>query len=129
MQLGASFSHPWLKQLNLDPNQTIKEFKKLGLAWIRLGCYWNEIESTEGKFNFKTIESFVQYCEENKINVLLTVGIKAPRYPEYYLPSWITRRVKTDLTRKITYKKNQELVKRTLLFIEKTVERFKKSIS
>jgi len=51
MIIGASFSHPYLEYLKINPQNALKEFKKLGLRWIRLGCYWNEIEKTPGKFN------------------------------------------------------------------------------
>mgnify|MGYP001163398380 CR=1 FL=1 len=89
MIIGASFSHPHLEYLKINPQNALKEFKKLGFRWIRLGCYWNEIEKTPGKFNFKKIISLMNFCQKNRINVILTIGMKAPRYPEYYLPLWI----------------------------------------
>ena len=52
MELGASFSHPHLKYLELDPLKAIKEFKSLNLEWIRLGCYWSEMEKVKNKFDF-----------------------------------------------------------------------------
>jgi len=33
----------------------------------------------------------MNFCQKNRINVVLTIGMKAPRYPEYYLPRWINR--------------------------------------
>lgn len=89
MQLGASFSHPHLKFLGIDPLEAIKEFNKLGLKWIRLGSYWSESEKTEGKYSFSNLDPLVEFCEKNNIKVVLTVGMKAFRWPEYYfLNGW-----------------------------------------
>lgn len=121
MLYGASFSHRHLKYLGLDPQKALIEFKSLNLKWIRLSLYWDEIETVEGKLNFQEIENLVKFCEKNKIDVVLTVGMKAQRYPEYYLPSWVIPEVKTNLTRKINLKNNDELLKHTLNFIEKSV--------
>src|SRR3990172_3690982 len=93
MKLGASFSHPHLIGLNIDPLKAIKEFKNLGLSWIRLGCYWNEIEKEQGKFNFSKLDLLIEYCEKNNLKVVLTIGMKAPRNPEYYIPNWLLKKL------------------------------------
>lgn len=111
MQYGASFSHPHLEELGMHPQKAIKEFKSLGFSWIRLGCYWNDIEKVEGKFDFRKLENLIKFCEKNKINVVLTVGMKAPRWPEYYNPNWVN---------------NSDLHIKTLEFIEKCIKCFKK---
>lgn len=126
MQLGASFSHRHLKYLGLDPQKALCEFKSLGLKWIRLSVYWDEIEPQKGEFDFTKLEAIIKYCEKHKINVVLTVGMKAQRHPEYYLPYWINGKVKTDVTRKITFEENKELLDAVLKFIEMAVKHFKK---
>jgi hypothetical protein len=126
MEHGASFSHRQLNYLDLDSKNALKEFKKLNLSWMRMSCYWDEIEKDEGKFNFESIEPFIKFCEKNRINVVLSVGMKAQRYPEYYLPSWLEGKIKTDFTKKITLKNNDQLLTHTLRFIEETIRRLKK---
>lgn len=124
MKLGASFSHPHLSCLELDPDNAIKEFKSLGLEWIRLGCYWNEIEKIKGKYNFSQIDPLVEYCEKNKIKVVMTVGMKAPRWPEYYIPDWVNfnKRRFTKIS-----SDDSVLYKHTLEFVEKCVKHFQNS--
>ncbi len=87
--LGASFSHRFFSYLHINPIQAIEAYKDLGFTWIRLGCYWDEIEKKEGTYDFHIIEEFLSYCDQHNIRVVLTVGMKAPRYPEYYIPSWL----------------------------------------
>jgi hypothetical protein len=125
MKIGASFSHTHLKSLNLDPIQAIKEFKSLGFTWIRLGCYWNEIEKDEGIFNFEELDKLLTFCQKNKIKVVLTVGMKAPRYPEYYIPKWLIQQTKLKKFSRIDDSK-KVLLSHVLLFIEKAVTHFKK---
>ena len=94
MKLGASFSHVHLRSLGLNPLRAIEGFKTLNLPWIRLGCYWNEIEKQKGKYDFGNIEPLIEFCEKNNINVVLTIGMKASRWPEYYLPDWLEKKTK-----------------------------------
>lgn len=124
MELGASFSHRYLKWLGINPIQAIKDFKELKLKWIRLGCYWNEIEKEPGIFYFDELDPLIKYCNENRINVVLTVGMKAPRWPEYYLPKYLLSQLK--LRRLETIKlENERLLESTLNFLEKCVCHFK----
>lgn len=124
MEYGASFSHRHLKFLGINPLQAIKDFNKLGLKWIRLGCYWDEIEKEPGTFVFKELDPLVKYCEINKINVVLTVGMKAPRWPEYYLPGHLLSQL--EMGRLFTIKpENKILLKNTLSYLENCVLHFK----
>lgn len=124
MQLGASFSHPHLKSLNLDPLKALAEFKTLKLTWIRLGCYWSEIEKEKGKYDFGEIDKLVKFCNKEKINIVLTVGMKAPRYPEYYIPDWLLNKIKVE--NEVLTKKDKDLLNHTLSYLERTVNHFKK---
>jgi hypothetical protein len=126
MQLGASFSHVHLHSLKLDPLKAIKEFNTLNLPWIRLGCYWNEIEKKPGKFTFEKIEPLLEFCESKKISVVLTVGMKAPRWPEYYIPNWLSENVRHGKLSKIKAT-DKLLLDATLNYLKNTVNHFRKS--
>ena len=124
MKLGASFSHPHLRSFDIDPLKAIVEFKTLNLHWIRLGCYWDEIEEEQGKFNFSKLDTLIEFCEKNNLKVVLTVGMKAPRYPEYYIPKWLEKKLNLEKDTVIT-KKNKRLLDATLNLLEITLNRFK----
>ncbi len=126
MEIGASFSHRHLKWLGHNPLTAIKEFKVLGLKWIRLGCYWDETEKEPGKFSFQVLDPLIKFCEKEKINVILTVGMKAPRYPEYYLPNWLSKKLKLGKLSTIR-SDNPLLLNTTLNFIAHTIDHFKNS--
>jgi hypothetical protein len=99
--LGASFSHRHLKFLDIDPFSALKEYQKLNFPWIRLGCYWDEIEKEQGKFNFDVIEKLIKQAQILGLNIVLTIGMKAPRYPEYYFPQWLKGELKLHKTQKL----------------------------
>lgn len=122
--IGASFSHLFLSSLNHNPLDALRSFNKLGLRWIRLGSYWNEIEPKKGKFNFNMMDRLLNFCEENRLKVLLTVGMKAPRHPEYYIPDWLVRKVKIYRAGTINTS-NTQLLTNTLNFINKVISRYK----
>lgn len=124
MQYGTSFSHRHLEWLGLNPIEAFKEYNSLGFKWVRLSLYWNEIEKNKGRYDFSKIEPLLELCEKNKIDVVLSVGLKAPRFPEFYIPGWLenTAKIKTFQT----IKKTHTLYKPTLRFIRASVKKLKK---
>lgn len=126
MEFGVSFSHRHLKWLGANPLKAIRDFKKLGLKWIRLGCYWDEIEKEPDVFLFRELDSLIKYCEVNEINVVLTAGMKAPRWPEYYLPKYLLPQLKLGRLSSIR-PENKILLESTLNFLGKCVDHFKTS--
>ncbi len=120
MIIGASFSHKHLQGLNLEPFKSLNEFSSLGLEWIRLGCYWSEIEKTPGKYDFSKLKNLLSFCQKKKIKVALTVGMKAPRWPEYYLPEWLTKKTNLKKFAKIDLGE-KDIVKPLFSFIKNTV--------
>jgi hypothetical protein len=86
IKVGAFFSHRYFEELGIDAILALKEFSSLGLKWIRLSCYWDEIEKEKDRYDFHKIETILKSCQSLGLNVVLTLGMKAPRYPEYYLP-------------------------------------------
>lgn len=121
MQFGSSFSHRHLEYLDCNPRKALINFKELNLHWIRLACYWDEIESKKKIYDFSKIEPLVKYCDKNKINIVMTVGMKAPRWPEYHIPNWVENHL-TSNTRKIN---SNELLDLASDFIFHCVDYFK----
>jgi len=112
--------------MGIDPIQAIEGYKFLGFTWIRLGCYWNEIERDRGIFSFTVLDQLVRFCEKENIHVLMCVGMKAPRWPEYYIPDWLLKRI--DMTnRKRVELTDKDLLGSTLQFLTHCIRHYKKS--
>lgn len=123
MELGITFSHRHLKYLGLNLDVSLNAAMILGVKWVRLCCYWDEIEGKENMFNFDEIKKVVKFFSKNKINIILTVGMKSPRYPEYYFPNWINKKIIFSEEKNIGIN-SEYLLDRTLNFIKKTVNEF-----
>ena len=91
MQIGATFSHRQLHCMGHDVWTALNTFIDLGFRWIRLGCYWDEIEPTLGVYDFLHLNELMETCNDLGLKVVLTAGMKAPRWPEYYLPAYLNQ--------------------------------------
>ncbi len=111
--IGITFSHLHLKHLGLDVDEAFKKALTFKFSHLRLGCYWSEIETEKNKYNFEKIEQFLEKCETANQPVILTVGSKAPRWPEFYWPDYLQNKNPHDL----------EARTRIINFIEKTIKK------
>ena len=91
-RVGTTFSQRQCGYLGLDPLETFAEVCTLDLDLVRLCCYWDEIEPQEGEFDFTTLDALLEIATEHRIPVILAVGMKAPRWPEFHFPEWVRNR-------------------------------------
>lgn len=122
-ELGTTFSKKQCDYFGLDEKETFLEVLRMDFDVIRLAAYWDEIEKEEGVFDFSSLDWQIKKARERKIPVVLTVGMKAPRWPEYYIPSWVLE--KADLPYGSDVAGDPFLKEKALLFIKRTAERYK----
>ena len=101
MQHGITFSHRQLQFLRCNVDDALQQALSLNFDYLRLCLYWDELEPQAKQFNWKIIQNILQKCQENQQAVVLTIGVKAPRWPEFYFPSWLE-------TANITQQKTQD---------------------
>ncbi len=115
MKIGITLSHPHLRTLHLDVADSLSRALSLKFSHIRLGAYWSEIEAKEGKYDVSSLKKILEACEEKKQQVIVTVGVKAPRWPEFFWPRHIPEK---DAA-------NSAAQERILRYIEHTVSELK----
>ncbi len=123
MEFGVTFSHKHIVDLGLSVDDSLEKLTALPIKWVRLCCYWSEIEKSEEIFDFTEIDKVVNFFKKKNYKVILTVGMKSPRYPEYYIPEWIKNKIEITHGKKILTK-DRYLLTRTLLFIKTTINHF-----
>ncbi len=64
----------------------------LGAGHVRISVQWSEVEPIDGQFDFSLIDALLAEAERHNANILLTVGMKGQRHPEYYIPDWVLAR-------------------------------------
>lgn len=88
MLLGTTYSHRHIKKLGLDHSHAFHNLLDLKFDLIRLCCYWDEIQPDRTTYNFDFFHNILEQCEKNRQKVLFAFGMKTPRWPEFYIPSW-----------------------------------------
>jgi len=121
MTLGATFSHHELRWLKINLKKALQAYHSLNFNWVRLALYWNETEIKRNNFDFSPLDQLISSFDSQKTNIVLSLGIKAPRWPEYYLPSWLQTNLKKNSTVTTQY---QSLLERTHILLEKTIARY-----
>jgi Beta-galactosidase len=91
-RLGFSFSPRQCDYLGVDRQAAYAAALGLGPAVVRLGAYWSDVEPRAGRPDFGVLDRLVEQAEARGVRLVLTVGMKAPRWPEYYLPGWLAPR-------------------------------------
>jgi hypothetical protein len=93
IQVGVTFSPREATYRNLPWRETFNAALDAAPALVRVGVYWNEVEPSPGRYDFSTVDWLLDQASARGQRVLLTVGMKAPRWPEYYFPEWLASRV------------------------------------
>ena len=117
-RFGTTFSTKELLRRGLDWKEAFDCFLELGMNAMRIGAYWSDIEPEHGQFDFAELDELLAKCEANNIQVVVTLGMKGPRWPEFHIPTWA--QVETD-AEDIT--SDEELCRQCLDYVEATVRR------
>ena len=90
MKFGTTFSEPYALSLGLNPPEVLQAIVgDLALQPMRLCTYWDRSEPEPGRFDFRSLDWQVAAAADAGLNdIILTVGQKAPRWPEFYVPPW-----------------------------------------
>lgn len=88
--LSTTFSHRQIEWLGIPVLPALELSCSLGFRHLRLAAYWSEIERSPGQYDFSLIRQLLQRCEQLGQPVMVTLGVKAPRWPEFYWPAFVT---------------------------------------
>lgn len=116
IKYGVTFSPHQTDLLGLDWKEVYAAIlDDLKVRNFRLPSYWTIIEKNRGEYNFEETDYLVNEAGKRNANVILTLGVKQPRWPECHLPDWARNLSKADRQQK------------TLDLIETVVNRYKNS--
>jgi len=85
---GVSFAPSQCRFFELEPEQVLARLLAAGFRLFRISCNWNEIEKDPGKYDFSEIEWQLNMIAASGGKAIVTVGMKAQRHPEYYIPQF-----------------------------------------
>jgi len=89
LTLGVSFIPAYAESLGLNAEDTLNALiDQVGIRHFRLVSYWDEIEPEPGQYDFSSLDWQFQQIDKVHGTVLLSVGLRQPRWPECHMPSW-----------------------------------------
>lgn len=115
MPIGTTFSHRQANHLGLDLDSSIEKIISLNFDFIRLCLYWDEIETSPDFFDFSPILDLLEICQKKQQEVIMTLGAKAPRWPEFYIPQFYDQ----NLQRQETQQKLLNFIKKSVAVLQK----------
>ena len=123
--LGISFRPIQAEAFHLEPHAALKELLDFPFEMIRLGAYWNRIESRPGVFDTSELDWQLEAAERAGKQVVLAVGaVKNFGYPEFFVPDHALGRplVEGSLVRPSTH---GPLLAAATRFIRHVVEQYR----
>ena len=87
-RFGCTFSTKELTRRGIEWQDAFEEMKSLNFNCVRIAAYWSDIEPDHGRFDFDALDELLEKCQDAGLEVVLTLGMKGPRWPEFHIPSW-----------------------------------------
>lgn len=111
---GVTFAPRAAEFLGLEWKQVYTAvLDDLKIRYLRLPGYWNVIEKTNGVYEFSEPDYMLEEAGKRDAKVILTLGMKQPRWPECHVPEWALKLSK------------EERQSKALEFIRQVVLRYK----
>jgi hypothetical protein len=89
VECGANFSARYARELGLDPERAYDfVVSDLGIRSLRIPVYWDEVQPQPGTLRWREVDWQMHRSAAAGARVVLCVGHKVPRYPEYFAPPW-----------------------------------------
>lgn len=113
-KFGITFSKNYASYLGLDWKNTYTAIlDDLKAKHLRIPVYWEDIEKTEGDFDFSDYDYIFDEGKKRNVQFIANIGWRLPRWPECHTPGWL----EDESPEKIRQK--------SLKMIEETVNHFK----
>jgi hypothetical protein len=118
LQQGVSLIPDYAQSLGVDPQAMMDGLLGIGVKQFRLVSYWSDMEQQPGQYDFSQLDWQFQKAEQAHAKIILTVGLRQPRWPECHAPNWV------DTSRPAGQWQPQ-----LETFMQKVIERYKNSPS
>ncbi|MFH1836776.1 MAG: cellulase family glycosylhydrolase [Candidatus Omnitrophota bacterium] len=123
LKIGTTFSQKECVKLGLNWEVAYRIILSENFDIVRICAYWDEIEKKENQYNYKDLNFKVKEAAARGTPVVLTIGMKGPRWPEYFIPEWLKEKIKLPSGSDVS--KNALLRERALKFVRKTVTHYR----
>ena len=89
-EFGASFSCKRAQHFGQDCRAALTAvLDDLGVRSLRLSVYWSDVEQSPGEYDWSSIDWQLDEIHARRARAVVSIGMKAQRYPEFWLPTWL----------------------------------------
>jgi hypothetical protein len=88
LEQGVTFVPDYAWGLGVSPEQTMDALNSIGVRNYRLVSYWSDYERAPGHYDFSQLDWQFKKAEQVHAKVILTLGLRQPRWPECHMPDW-----------------------------------------
>jgi hypothetical protein len=128
-RLGISFRPLQAAAFGLDVRPTLQALLVYPFQIIRLGAYWNRMESEPGAFQPDELDWQVEAAEKAGKQIIMCLGpLKTFGYPEFFVPGHHLRRPFPE-HKLVSPSKYPQLLQAAIDFMLRLVERYKNHAS
>jgi len=86
---GVTFSTKFCSELGLDWKEVyLAILDDLNVKEIRLPIYWDDIEKTDGVYDFSDYDYIINEGAKRDVHFIVNIGWRLPRWPECHAPEW-----------------------------------------
>ncbi len=102
MIYGTTYSYKYMEEyFRLPFVPAFRDISGLGFDIVRLATYWSDSEKSKGKYDLAKIRALLEVAEDRGQDIVLTAGMKAPRWPEFHLPDWLNDQSATEVEKRL----------------------------
>lgn len=96
---GLTYSDKFAEEMGLDWQEVyLAILDDLEVKNIRIPIYWDQIEQTEGEYDFSRYDFIFDEGKKRNVKFIANVGWRLPRWPECHTPLWLKNKT-VDLAR------------------------------
>lgn len=88
---GITWSTTYADALGIDAQKGLEAaMDELKFTLIRIPVYWTDVEPSRGSFRWNVYDRELDAIEQRGGKAVLVLGAKQPRWPEWWIPTWVT---------------------------------------
>lgn len=86
---GVTFSTKFCSEMGMDWKEVyLAVLDDLNVKEIRLPIYWDDIEKTDGVYDFSDYDYMIREGAKRNVHFIVNIGWRLPRWPECHAPEW-----------------------------------------
>ena len=86
-RLGVFYSYRNAQYWELDQKQSLDVLlSDFDFEWVTLPFFWNEMVDEHQNLKLETLNEQIETAKVHNLEVIITLGLKAPGYPEFFYP-------------------------------------------